>query len=911
MLSVIAAGKLARSWMSAKGSARVSSRVDWARAPACSSRLARRLLNLKDGISPRVKRIVKEMRPTTATVSISDNPGFCELFWRNLMSYPWFSPRLTGLLWLPLFVLVQGAQAQAPDQSQDLRTKSIIFRTDPPGATVFRNRSGVVDELGRADQERPLLVEASINEREKGLQFYFQLPQFGGTWQSPNQQLEWQELKGEVYPSVGAINLNLTAWQKIQAELLLRPLPTILKLSLLPLLALFSVGLFLTRARWLPRWRETVAQVPQEQGTTYGDYTILGELGRGAMGVVHIAQDADGLKLALKSVLPEYAQDEEFAKRFEHEIRACLSLKHPNLLRYYGHGVDSKGIPFSATELLEGSTLKEKIRSGIRNPARMASDVVEQIGSALHYIHGAGLVHRDIKPDNIFVCQDGTLKLMDLGLVTGEAMTLLTKTGQFLGTPAYMAPEQFDGQTSAASDQYSLGIILYELLVGRRPFMQTDIFALAFQHKDTPPGSITGQEPRVTLEIEEAVLKMLAKKPYQRFESLEQVRETLSDKLLYLKWDETRVEAPPEEIARLPESSQVSQNPTLDSPAELETTDSEEDPWLGQKVGKYQVERPLGAGGMALVYLAREEGATESVALKVVRDGIAKESDFQDRFLREIEVSATVNHPNVVRLLDSGVHQGSPYLVQEFVDGESFSSLYRPGGRDLSEMLPYVNGLIEGLLCIHSQGIIHRDLKPDNIMVTRQGQVKIMDLGLARSKDVAQLTKTGQSVGTPAYFPPEQITGADPTPASDQYSLGILLYELFTGVRPFNEKLPMKLLFQHISEQPADPRDHNPNLHPTLSAIILRMLAKTPEARFSDLTSVKQGLECVATGRPWELPPLSGNASPADGGPNLQSLSTPVSPVPEEDSDGTVSFHLKAKEAPPLTEDQPDLNSLQ
>lgn len=240
--------------------------------------------------------------------------------------------------------------------------------------------------------------------------------------------------------------------------------------------------------------------------------------------------------MAIKSVLPEYAEDPEFEKRFEHEVRACVSLKHPNLLRYYGHGVDSQGVPFSVTELLEGRTLKQVLAGGVPHPNRLASDVLEQIGSALDYLHEQGLVHRDIKPDNIFVCDDGNLKLMDLGLVKGEAMTLLTRTGNILGTPAYMPPEQFDGQTSPAADQYALGIILYEILAGERPFVQPDMFALAYQHKTAQPQPLAEREPRVTQEVNDTILKMLSKSPSERFASIEEIRQAISDKLLYLRW---------------------------------------------------------------------------------------------------------------------------------------------------------------------------------------------------------------------------------------------------------------------------------------------------------------------------------------------------------------------------------------
>jgi serine/threonine-protein kinase len=366
------------------------------------------------------------------------------------------------------------------------------------------------------------VVETTEFQRQKDLTFVFELPQLFGPPISQSKQIPWEALKvGELFP----VAFDLSIWQRLQAELALRPVATLLKLTGVLLL----LGLSVAVVRWLKSPRGL-----SEEKISHGDYNVLQELGRGAMGVVYLATDSGGKKLALKSILPEYAEDPEFAHRFEHEISACIELNHPHLVKYYGHGINSQGRPFSVTEFLDGRTLKDEIAAGLSQPHRTASDVLEQIGSALFYLHERKLVHRDVKPENIFVCRDGTMKLMDLGLVKGEAMTVLTRTGMVLGTPAYMAPEQFDGHTGPASDQYGLGIILYEILAGERPFTQPDMFALAYQHKTASPQPLSERDPRITQEINDAVLKMIAKKPSERFNNIEEIRQAISDKLLYL-----------------------------------------------------------------------------------------------------------------------------------------------------------------------------------------------------------------------------------------------------------------------------------------------------------------------------------------------------------------------------------------
>ena len=406
------------------------------------------------------------------------------------------------------------------------------FYTDPPGANVERlDFEGNWNYVGRADG-KPIAIELSPVEAKNNLRFRFVYQSKNGDqWASENYEISGQDfLRSSRYPKDGPLKLEVPRTLRWKLWVAAHPLPAGLLLFGIPSLL---VSLFLGRRYLLNRLRGSLGLTTEERFT---GYNVLGELGKGAMGVVYLGEDQGGLKVAIKSVLPEYAEDPEFEKRFEHEVRACVSLKHPNLLRYYGHGVDSQGVPFSVTELLEGRTLKQVLAGGVPHPNRLASDVLEQIGSALDYLHEQGLVHRDIKPDNIFVCDDGNLKLMDLGLVKGEAMTLLTRTGNILGTPAYMPPEQFDGQTSPASDQYGLGIILYEILAGERPFVQPDMFALAYQHKTAQPQPLVEREPRVTQEVNDAVLKMISKRPSDRFASIEEIRQAISDKLLYLRW---------------------------------------------------------------------------------------------------------------------------------------------------------------------------------------------------------------------------------------------------------------------------------------------------------------------------------------------------------------------------------------
>ncbi len=399
------------------------------------------------------------------------------------------------------------------------------MKVDPPQARVFVRKSEGWRDLGQADQITGIDLELADSERGRfELRFVANL-WFGNSVESEILYPSIDELKRyRVFPFERTYRLELSAFQRLQTRL--GPGQALI------VFLLFTAGIALGLRHVLKLLRAA----SEPPGTTYGDYRLLEKIGQGGMGVVYSALSNDGLKVAIKSILPVLAQEEDFRKRFEREVNVCTRLSHPHLLAYEGFGVDSEGGLFSVTELLEGQTLKELLSSGQTNPPELALRVVEQIGWALGYLHEQPLLHRDVKPDNIFVCRNGTLKLMDMGLLRGDDLTVLTQTGHVLGTPAYFAPEQALDRAEEASDQYSLGIVLYEILTGLRPFRQTQAEMLAFQHATTAPEPPSTLEPRIPEGLETALLRMLAKKPADRFPSVMEAREELAAHLRHLDW---------------------------------------------------------------------------------------------------------------------------------------------------------------------------------------------------------------------------------------------------------------------------------------------------------------------------------------------------------------------------------------
>jgi tRNA A-37 threonylcarbamoyl transferase component Bud32 len=258
------------------------------------------------------------------------------------------------------------------------------------------------------------------------------------------------------------------------------------------------------------------------------------------------------------------------------------------------------------------------------------------------------------------------------------------------------------------------------------------------------------------------------------------------------------------------------------------------DRMVGLVVGNCRLLRRLGRGGMGDVYLALHLEYHKSVAVKILAPDVTRNDELLARFRREAEAAARVDHPNIVEVYDIGCDQGFHYIVMGYVDGKSLQDVIdeqkvvapREAARIAYE-------IARGLHAVHTDGIIHRDIKPANILLTRKGEIKIVDFGLAfDAEDKSGLTVTGSIMGTPWYLAPEQAEGRRSDTRSDLYSLGIVLYILSTGERPFTGETHMSVLYKQIHEKPRDPRLVNPDVPVEIVEIILRAMEKKPERRF-------------------------------------------------------------------------------
>ena len=311
-------------------------------------------------------------------------------------------------------------------------------------------------------------------------------------------------------------------------------------------------------------------------------------------------------------------------------------------------------------------------------------------------------------------------------------------------------------------------------------------------------------------------------------------------------------------------------------------------PELLRVVGRYEILRLLGRGGMASVHLARQPALDREVALKELHPVHAKDPAFAHRFLNESRVSGALNHPSVVSVIEYFEHEGVPFIAMEYLERGSLRPLV--GQLTLAQVAGVLDSVLAGLAEAAARGIVHRDLKPENVLVTADGHAKVADFGIAKA--IGQVTEfrtaTGQIVGTPAYMAPEQITGGEITPQVDLYATGLLAYELLAGRHPFHDTdAPVALLMHHVNDEPPPLASLRPDLPSGVVAWVHAMLAKYPAARPAGAAAAWDRLEEVvsdALGPRWRRDatitgPAVDPAAPTEVAPMLPSERSGIYPV--------------------------------
>ncbi len=284
--------------------------------------------------------------------------------------------------------------------------------------------------------------------------------------------------------------------------------------------------------------------------------------------------------------------------------------------------------------------------------------------------------------------------------------------------------------------------------------------------------------------------------------------------------------------------------------------------------GRYELGKVLGRGGMAEVREGLDTRLNRRVAIKLLRPTLATDPAFRTRFRQEAQAAARMAHPTIVRVFDAGEEtiRGAdghdvqlPFIVMERVEGKLLSELIAAGPLGTAEAARIAAGILTALEYSHRAGVVHRDIKPGNVMITPNGQVKVMDFGIARaiSESSANVAQTSAVLGTASYFSPEQARGESVDARTDLYSTGVVLYEMLTGRTPFRGDSPVAVAYQHVSELPMPPNAANPAVSPAMSAVVMHALAKDRFDRFQSAAEFKADLEVAAGGKVPDRVPVA------------------------------------------------------
>ena len=258
---------------------------------------------------------------------------------------------------------------------------------------------------------------------------------------------------------------------------------------------------------------------------------------------------------------------------------------------------------------------------------------------------------------------------------------------------------------------------------------------------------------------------------------------------------------------------------------------------------RYKLIRKVGTGGMADVWLATDTELDREVAIKILHDRFAQDSEFVERFQREAKSAAGLQHPNVVGVFDRGTFRDTYFIAMEYIDGPSLKDLVK-GGMSVPDAVAFVEQILAAAKFAHRKGIVHRDLKPQNVLIDDEGRAKVADFGIAGG-EASDITQAGTVMGTAEYLSPEQAEGRETTSRSDIYSIGVILYEALTGTVPFTGDSAVSVALKQVTETPRIPSELNPKVPPSLDAVVMRSLSKDPSERYKDADAFKAALDAA------------------------------------------------------------------
>ena len=540
----------------------------------------------------------------------------------------------------------------------------------------------------------------------------------------------------------------------------------------------------------------------------WGALQVIELIGRGAFGDVYRAWDPRlDREVALKLIRPDDVDRGGRGAAVIEEGRLQARVRHSGVITIYGAD-RIEGLVGLWMELIEGDTLEADLRARGPFPAEEVVRIGVELCEAVGAVHEAGLLHRDVKAQNVMRDAGGRLVLSDFG--TGQALEDGTPSGEPLtpggmaGTPLYLAPELFERQAATRqSDLYSLGVLLYHLATGSYPVGGRTVAELRAAHRAgrrTPLGKHRGDLPE---RVARAIERSIHHEAEQRQASIADLQRELAG-----------------------------------SDALRDATGA-----IGSRIGAYQLTALVGEGDVGPVYRARDRTHSREVALRVLSEAFTDDPNQLARFGRETELLTSLRHPNIAQVYGLEAAEGATVLIRELVDGPTLADRIAHGAIPPDEALPIARQIGDALDAAHGLGILHRDLQPANIGVRDDGTVKVLDFGLTdhvglhlggASIDPAAAIASGVLTRTAAYLSPEQADGQAADRRSDVWAFGCVLYEMLTGRRAFAGETVFDALAA-VRTQGVDLDALPTDTSPAIRRLVRRCLERAPVRRLRDI----------------------------------------------------------------------------
>ncbi|MCK5848120.1 MAG: protein kinase [Caldisericia bacterium] len=638
----------------------------------------------------------------------------------------------------------------------------------------------------------------------------------------------------------------------------------------------------------------------------FGKYIAYEEIGRGGMSIVYKGKHPTLNKPVAIKVLSEFLSvDKGFIKRFQDEAQMLSSFRHANIVSILDYGKQGSSY-FIVMDFIEGFTVKQMILETGALSLNIATNIVKNVATAVAYTHRKSIVHQDIKSSNIMVDSNGRILVTDFGLSKNISLENVEENPyEVAGTLAYSAPEQLDrkqGKVDGRTDIYSLGVVFYEMVTGKLPFADENTTVnIAYQHLNVVPESPKKIRPDLLLKSSSIIMKMLKKKQDDRYQTMDDLLKEineLEDVLQYYKPQDEEEEGSffsfqnddeenddeshgykqsdsKEEVSNYEESNaamvfsteksdtigkkQITDMKTVDSNVDSFPPVDISDPFIGREIKhRYRIQKLILRRILSRLYYGVDLVKESPVTIQLPNES---RPTFKTRIDKEIQTMKKINHPGFVKFIDVIEDNGVNFVIREYVDGYTIKNLLKREKLSIKRSVMIAMDVLDALSYLHNKGIVHRDLNSDVVIVPKEGRTRISSLGFTRVEDASSVS-SGEFLGVVQYTAPEQIIQSHSDVRTDIYAVGILMFEMLTGVPPFDSPLPVEVMDMHLKRVPRFPEDAQKGIPLKLQRIVLRALSKQPEQRFPTAPemagSLKSFLESF-TGKEVKIDAITGD----------------------------------------------------